>query len=303
VPSSTADIYASDVTQDTHHHRWMVIRFKLDLTSYVLSAETGEAALRRRSDIPMLTTRARYILVLTLFTAPIGIAMLSHEPLRAGSAAVQIEPNTGTARLSPPQIDLGSLDRCGCRFSRATSYRQPDHCRLNEKPNLVSLEGYLRTGDRTVDKGAPPWRIRELNQTGPQKWDGFLGRRTAKTRVRITAVQTDDSSPSNARLQVHESANGADSAFWISLQDFDPVPWWHCPADKAVEHSAILARPKPNARPVTLEGRWIQKPPSKRLWCWTSVPKVGVYCDPSPTKPSGSFDPWIYQPEDLEIEY
>jgi hypothetical protein len=73
------------VTQDTHHHRWMVIRYKLNLTSYVLSAETGEAALRRRSDI-----------------------------------------------------------------------------RLKEKPNLVGLEGYLRTGERAVDKGAPPWRIREL---------------------------------------------------------------------------------------------------------------------------------------------
>lgn len=250
----------------------------------------------------MLTMRTRYILVLALFTAPIGISMLSRGPTGAVSATAQIQPNTGTATLPPPPGDLGSLGRCGCRLASATSYRQPDHCRLKEKPNLVGLEGYLRTGDRTVDKAAP-WRIRELKQTGPEKWDGFLGRRTAKARVRITAVQADDSSLSNARLQVQESANGAGPAFWISFRDFDPVPWWQCPADKAVEHSAILARPKPNARPVTLEGRWIQKASPKRLWCWTWVSKVGVYCDPTPIKPNESFAPWIYQPDDLEIEY
>lgn len=250
----------------------------------------------------MPTMGSRYIIALALLAAPIGITALAQLPSGAESAADLGQP--APDRVTPPSApkDLGSLERCGCKLTSATSLREPEACRLKERPSLIGLEGYLKTGDREVDKKAPPWRISELKQTGPEKWDGFLGQRTAKTRVRVEA-QVDDSSPSKVRLKVTDTANKGTPAFWIKLQDFDPVPWWQCPADKAVQHSAILVRPKPAARPVTIEGRWINKTLPKRLWCWTWVSKVGVYCDPAPSKNTSMSETWIFQPDEVQIEY
>jgi len=258
----------------------------------------------------MSSEGSKYLPVLVLLVVPIGYALLPSEPPRPGT-----DPDLGqTARsveataVPPPTVlvNLGSLERCGCKLADATNYYQPDGCRLKDKPNLVGTEGYLKTGDRDVDKRPPPWRIRELKQTGPQKWDDYLGQRTARARVRVADVQLDGPfSPLKGRLQVQaiDTGNSSGQAFWIDLKDFDPVPWWQCPADKAVKHSAILAHPKPGVRPVTLEGRWITKAAPDRLWCWTWVSGVGVYCDPVGSKDGGSFDPWIYQPGDLEIVY
>lgn len=237
-----------------------------------------------------------------------GLSSYGRAPPGADPDLGQHVPTTAAAADQTPAapVDLGSLERCGCKLANATTYRQAPGCRLKEKLNLVGVAGYLKTGDREVDKRPPPWRIRELKQTGPEKWDSYLGRRTAKTPVRVAEVQLGTPySPLEGRLQVHAANKGNDGgqAFWISLQDFDPVPWWQCSADKAVEHSAIIARPRSGARPVTLEGRWITKTAPDRLWCWTWVSNVGVYCDPVGRRDGGSFDPWIYKPEDLEIVY
>ncbi|WP_139307683.1 hypothetical protein [Methylobacterium sp. 275MFSha3.1] len=255
-------------------------------------------------------TAGRFIVLSALLAGTVGYVLTSHENALPG-----VDPDLG--QLAPIKttvtdqtliapVELGSLERCGCKLTDATNYRQPDGCRLKVKPNLLGVAGYLKTGDREVDKRPPPWRIRELKQTGPEKWDGFLGRRTARSPVRVTDVQLEGSyTPLKGRLQVQVTDKGVNSgqAFWVSLQDFDPVPWWQCSADKAVEHSAIIARPKPGVRPVTLEGRWITKAAPERLWCWTWVSGKGVYCDPVGRKDGGSFEPWIYQPGDLEIVY
>lgn len=258
----------------------------------------------------MASTGSKNLLVLVLLAAPVGYVLTRHEPTRPGTDPDLGQPSprmeATAAPEAAPTVNLASLERCGCKLADANNYRQPDGCRLKDKPNLVGVEGYLKTGDREVDKRPPPWRIRELKQTGPQKWDGYLGRKTAKTAVRVTDVQLEGSyTPLKGRLQVQTTDNGSSvgQAFWISLQDFDPVPWWQCSADKAVQHSAILARPKPGVQPVTLEGRWITNAPPDRLWCWTWVSGVGVYCDPVGRKDGGSFDPWIYKPADLEIAY
>lgn len=256
----------------------------------------------------MASGGSKNLLALVLLAAPVGYLLTRHEPTgpRVDPDLGQPSPRVEAAAVPEPApaVDLGSLERCGCKLADATKLFQPGGCRLKEKPNLVGTEGYLKTGDREVDKHPPPWRVRELKQTGPQKWDSYLGRRTAKTRVRVADVQLDSPySPLKGRLQVTDASSRSGQAFWISLEDFDPVPWWQCSADKAVQHSAILAHPKPGVRPVTLEGRWITKVAPDRLWCWTWVSGRGVYCDPVGSKDRGSFDPWIYQQGDLEIVY
>lgn len=255
-------------------------------------------------------TAGRFLILSALLVGAASYGLKSHEPLPSGADPDlgQLNPTRAAATDQTPAspVDLGSLERCGCKLADSNNYRQPDGCRLKDRPDLVGVEGYLKTGDREVDKRPPPWRIRELKQTGPQKWDSYLGRKTAKAHVRITDVQLEGPyTPMKGRLQVQAvgTGNGSGGAFWVSLQDFDPVPWWQCSADKAVQHSAIIAHPKPGVRPVTLEGRWITKAAPDRLWCWTWVSGVGVYCDPVGSKDGGSFDPWIYQPGDLEIVY
>lgn len=205
--------------------------------------------------------------------------------------------------VAPQPVDLSSAARCGCKLTEATSYEQPDECVLKERPQLVGLDGYLKTDIPPADLPKAPWRVKELKQTGPDTWDPRSSVRMARTKVHVLqAIYTSDFSPLHGRLQVRDSS-GQGAPFWIRIEDFDPVAWWVCPADKAVAHSLILAQPTPGSRPTTIEGRWIETTYKGPVWCWTWVDKVGVYCEPSLARKSPSFEPWIFRSDELTITY
>ena len=213
-------------------------------------------------------------------------------------ACVLVAASAAAEEASPPP-DLGSLNRCGCNLASATFIHQPDHCRLKAFPDLVGTEGFLKAFN---DKSRPPWRVAELKQTAPDAWDVYIGKRRAKTKVRVLEFHPDQQTPTfESRLLVTEFGTRAPQPFSIKLRDFDPVPWWQCSPDKAVVHSRIVARPQKDSRPVTVEGKSITRSRPKTVWCWAWNESVGMYCTPKPE--ANRDDWWIYKPSELEIVY
>lgn len=199
-------------------------------------------------------------------------------------------------------VDLGSLDRCGCDYRKATNIYEDDRCQLKHRPDLTGVEGYVKTSIAPVDLGRPPWTTTELKQTGPERWESVRSKRMARTKVRVLETHYDDEfDGAKGRVKVQDVEGGRES--WIAISSFEPIAWWVCSPDKAVGYSPAVMRPKPEARPISLNtGRWIDKKAPESLWCWYFVKEVGVYCDPG-AKRSMQDDTWIYKPDEVEQVY
>lgn len=232
-----------------------------------------------------------------------------NDPPQAAPQVAQADP----APLSPPtpladHATLSSTARCGCRLHLWDSYSQPEECRLKgSKPDLVGLEGYVRTSTAPVKLMSPPWSTSELKHSGPKKWDAISSPRRARAKVRILEViyrESPEDDLLHAIARVVDVDGPKPRTSYIDLADFDAVPWWQCTADKAVEYSPIIAKAAPGSRPVDDEGRWVDLPMPARLWCWTYVNDAGVYCDPHTHGRGDMHDPtWHFKASDLTVEY